>query len=202
VIPDTPGRPTRAGRVQRLVRQVTETDYEHLKLGSRRDPDTTPWMPYQPADFLAIMWDVMGEADGPVFLDVGCGPGTKMRIAADLLGFIPHGIEIDAHMAALAGTHGHVCHGDALHMPTIERLYAKADVIWLYRPFRSALLESLLEKLIIGHMKPGAILAGASWETDVPALGWQPVVDDCLIAPDGSAKIIRGAWQKPPAVAG
>jgi SAM-dependent methyltransferase len=197
VIPDTPGRPTRAGGVQRLVNQVAETEYEHLKLGNRLDPVVLPWMPYQPADFLSIMWDVMGEAGGPVFLDVGCGPGTKMRIAKELLGMIAYGIEIDKRMANIAKAHGTVYPGDALWLPTIERAYALADVIWLYRPFRSAPHEASLENFIIANMKPGAILAGGSWETDPAALGWQPVVDDCIISPDGAQRIFRGAWQKP-----
>jgi SAM-dependent methyltransferase len=196
VIPDTPGSTTRAGGVQRLVNWVAETEYEHLKLGVRRDPVVNPWMPWQPADFLGIMWDVMGEAGGPVFLDVGCGPGTKLRIAKDLLGLIPHGIEIDPKMANAARAHGHVYRGDALTLPTIERIYALADVIWLYRPFRDAEREKKLEDLITASMKPGAILAGGSWETDLGALGWQPVVDDCIISPDGTARIFRGAWRK------
>jgi hypothetical protein len=174
-----------------------ETEHAHLELGARYDPVTLPWMPYQPADFIGIMWDCVAEADGRVFLDVGCGPGTKMRIARDLFGLVPHGIEIDGAMAESAGDHGVVFHGDALTMPTIERVYAKAHIIWLYRPFREAACEAKLEELIIESMRPGAILAGGSWETDVAALAWQPVVDDCLISPDGSARIIRGAWQKP-----
>ncbi len=199
MIPDTPGSTTRAGGVQRLVNWVAETELTHLKLGDRYDPLVNPWMPWQPADFLGIMWDVMGETGGPVFLDVGCGPGTKLRIAKDLLGLIPHGIEIDPKMANTARAHGHVYRGDALTLPTIERIYARADVIWLYRPFRDAEHEKKLEDLIIANMKPGAILAGGSWETDPGALGWPPVVDDCIISPDGTARIFRGAWQKPAA---
>jgi hypothetical protein len=197
VIPDTPGKTTRAGGVQRLVNWVAETEQEHLRIGSRYDPVTLPWMPYQPADFIGIMWDCMAETGGPFFLDVGCGPGTKMRIAKELFGMIPLGIEIDEPMASLAGDHGLVYHGDALTLPTIERIYARADVIWLYRPFRDPDHEAKLEQLAIASMKPGAILAGGSWETDVAALGWQTVVDDCLLSPDGSARIWRGAWQKP-----
>jgi SAM-dependent methyltransferase len=196
VIPDVPGRVTRAGAVQRLVNQVAETEVAHLKLGNRRDPLTNPWVPWQPADFLSIMWDVMGELNGTVFLDVGCGPGTKMRIAGELLGLSPHGIEIDRRMAALARSYGHVYPGDALTLPTIDLIYAKADVIWLYRPFRDRARELDLERLIMESMKPGAILAGGSWETDPGEAGWQPVVDDCIISPDGAGRIFQGAWQK------
>ena len=186
---------TTPGDVQRLARWVAETEHEHLKTGDRRDPVTLPWMPYQPADFIAIMWDVMSEAGGSVFLDVGCGPGTKMAIAGQLLGLAAYGIEIDKVMAEQAGAHGAVYPGDALDV--MMTIYAEADVIWLYRPFRDAAHEAKLEQLVIEAMKPGAILAGGSWETDVHALGWQVIVDDCLVSPDGSAKILRGAWMKP-----
>ncbi len=197
MIPDVPGKTTKAGATQRLVNWVMETEHEYLMHGSRRDPLVLPWMPYQPADFIGIMWDVTAEIDGPVFLDVGCGPGTKMRIARDLFGLIPYGIEIDPHMAEQAKAHGVAYQGDALNFPTIERVYAKADVIWLYRPFRDPASERALEEFIISNMKPGAVLAGGSWETDVTALGWQVIVDDCIVAPDGSQQIVRGAWQKP-----
>lgn len=197
MIPDTPGSITRAGGVQRLVNWIAETEQAHLRLGDRYDPIVNPWMPYQPADFLGIMWDVMGVADGRVFLDVGCGPGTKMAMAEALFGLIPHGIEIDPAMAELAKDYGQVYPGDALWLPTIERVYALADVIWLYRPFRSVPHERSLESFIIANMKPGAILAGGSWETDPAALGWEPVVDDCIISPDGTQRIFRGAWRKP-----
>ena len=193
MIPDTPDKPTRAGDIQRLVNWVGETEYANLKLGNRLDPVVTPFMPWQPADFLGIMWDVMGEASGPVFIDVGCGPGTKMRIAAELLALEPFGVEIDVDMAKAAKAWGHVYKGDALNLTSI---YARADIIWLYRPFRDAAREARLEQLIIAQMKPGAILAGGSWETDIPSLGWQPVVDDCIISPDGKAQIWRGAWKK------
>jgi SAM-dependent methyltransferase len=201
VIPDTPDRPTRAGGIQRLVTWVTEIEYEHLKLGNRLDPVVTPFMPYQPADFLGIMWDVMGMTSGPVFLDVGCGPGTKMQIAESLFGLSAYGIEIDLDMAAQAKARfggASVIQDDALTSEAALRLYyPSADVIWLYRPFRDVVHEKKLEDLIIANMKRGAILAGGSWETDLPALGWEPIVDDCILSPDGTMRIWRGAWMKP-----
>lgn len=197
MIPDTPGKTTRAGSMQRLINWVMETEHTYLMHGNRRDPVTLPWMPYQPADFIGIMWDCVAEIDGPVFLDVGCGPGTKMQIAKDLFGLISYGIEIDPEMAAEARHHGIAYQADALQHLTIDRLYRNADIIWLYRPFRDPESEQKLENRIISAMKPGAILAGGSWESDIAQLGWQTVVDDCVIAPDGIGRIFRGAWQKP-----
>jgi SAM-dependent methyltransferase len=180
----------------KLVSDVQQTEHRYLLHGPRHDPILNPWMPYQPADFIGIVWECLPELTGEHFLDVGCGPGTKMQIAEALFGMTAWGIEIDKDMADEArkefGTQ--VATGDALEFSLI---YEDADLIWLYRPFRDPAAEYKLEQHIIGKMKPGAILAGGMWDTDVAALGWQVIVDDCIISPGGAAQIIRGAWQKP-----
>ena len=181
-----------------LVSDVQETEHKFLLHGPRHDPLYTPWMPYQPADFIGILWECMPELKGNWFLDVGCGPGTKMKIAETLFGLEVRGVEINHEMADEARKHftepGVVCTGNALNY---DGLGYQFDLIWLYRPFRDPVSEIRLEQRIMDAMKPGAILAGASWEIDPAALGWQTIVDDCLISPDGTSKIIRGAWQKP-----
>lgn len=188
-----------------MVKEVLKTEHEFLLHGPRHDPVTTPWMPYQPADFIGILWECLSELPTgwefgrPFFYDVGCGPGTKLRIAQELFGFRVGGIEIDKKMAGIARQHFgdyQVTCGDALNPPAPIN-WSPPDVIWLYRPFRDPVSETRLEQSIISGMKPGAILAGSSWEIDPGALGWAPVVDDCLISPDGKSQIVRGAWKKP-----
>lgn len=205
---------SQSDRIAALVSRTGETEYKYLLHGPRHDPVANPWMPYQPADFIGILWECMPElahhgeiADGagfpPRFLDVGCGPGTKMDIAATLFGFEVYGIEIDRQMAAEAkkrfGVKA-VRAEDALTLNGSD--YSAFELIWLYRPLRDPAREMLLERHVIEHMSAGSILAGGMWETDVTALGWMPIVDDCIISPDGSQQIIRGAWQKPRITAG
>ena len=197
---------TRAEVIAVLVKNVQETEHKYLLHGPRHDPVRNPWMPYQPADFIGILWECLPEisftaARPPMFLDVGCGPGTKMDIAATLFAFSAYGIEADEAMAGVAQARfgDKVTCADALSGTRF--LYDAFDVIWLYRPFRDPVSEARLEQKVIDGMKPGAILAGSSWEVNVPALGWQPIVDDCLISPDGHNQIIRGAWQKPRVIA-
>ncbi len=195
-----------------LVKDVQETEHRY-NLTGERSADTLPFMPYQPADFIGIVWECMPAIvkmkpvtvhapalfEVPKFLDVGCGPGTKMAIAEKLFGFYVHGIEIDAGMAfdaatRLAATDAHIEQGDAMHFEG----YDGFDLIWLYRPFRDEALERELEQRVIDAMKPGAILAGGSWETDPAELGWEPIVDDSLYDPQGGPGVIwRGAWRKP-----
>ena len=165
---------------------------EHSWLMRNQVSHTSPmlgWMPFQLADFAAMMVDVVQEAEGTKFLDVGCGPGTKVAMARLLFGLDASGIEIDTKMALEAAfllTEGEVYNGDALYWD--DGFYSQFDILWLYRPFRSADLETRLEDRIRTEMKPGAILAGGAWETPCPS-GWLTVVDDW--------ELRRGAWRKP-----
>ena len=169
-----------------LIRDVMQTEAQWFAQGDPKSP-TTPWMPFQPADFLAIMFDCVAQMRGRVFLDVGCGPGTKMALAAKLYGLESWGIEISPAMAEAAEKHGNVVCADALK--SAPGAYAYYDLIWLYRPFRDRNLEEQLEARIMDEMKPGAILAGGGWELCPPDHGWLTVVDDW--------ELRRGAWMKP-----
>jgi len=162
-----------------------KTEHEWMKQGDPHSP-TLPWMPFQPADFLAIMFDAVAEVTGRKFLDVGCGPGTKMMLASHFYGMRADGIEIDAPMADAAARYGPVMNMSALDVP--KGYYSEFDVIWLYRPFRDPALEAALEERILAEMKPGSVLAGGAWETDMPGSGLVTVVDDW--------EVRRGAWMK------
>lgn len=179
-----------AGDLQRVLREVTEEESHFNLKGIPDRPDCLPWMPFQVADFIAIMSEVIQEAEGTLFLDVGCGPGTKMRIASYMFGMCTTGVEIDPEMAILAAEKSGydrvsvrmIFCGDALNYK-----YHRPDIIWLYRPFRDPVKERQLEQQIFAEMKSGAIIAGGAWET-CPE-GWIPIIDDW--------EIRRGAWKKP-----
>lgn len=180
----------KTNRVGESLRVLAAIEHEWLMEG--RAASNSPrlgWMPYQLADFTAIMVDCVQSAYGTRFLDVGCGPGTKMAVASLLFGLKTDGIEFDTAMAlkaAFVNREGNICNGDALYWD--DGWYGDYDIIWLYRPFRDANLEKRLEDRIRFEMKPGAILAGGAWETACP-FSWVPVVDDW--------ETRRGAWQKP-----
>lgn len=176
-----------------VIQDVMDVEHAAFAQGDPHSP-TLPWMPFQPADFLAILFDCIPEMQAKAFLDVGCGPGSKMALAKHFYGLASAGIEIDPKMAADARAWGSVVTGDALSMP--PGFYSSWDLIWLYRPFRDSTLERQLEERITREMKPGQILAGASWETDL-AGKWITVVDDALTDPFGRQVSVRGAWKKP-----
>lgn len=168
-----------------MVRSVQETEALWLCQGDPNSP-RLPWMPFQAAEFLSIVFECVPEMTGSRFLDVGCGPGTKMSLARHFYGLTADGIEVNEKMAAQVPPPGNVWVMDALDFDE----YWAYDLIWLYRPFRHADLEEQLEKKIRAQMKPGAILAGGAWQICPGDLGWATVVDDW--------ELQRGAWMKPP----
>lgn len=169
-----------------VVKAVQEAERAAFAQGDPKSP-TLPWMPFPPGEFMSFMFECVPELKGRDFLDVGCGPGTKMQLASHFFGLHACGIEIDQAMAVKASKHGDVWNENAIGMP--PGTYAGWDLIWLYRPFRDPDMETALEIRITDEMKPGAILAGGGWELSPPAMNWVPVVDDW--------EIRHGAWLKP-----
>lgn len=175
------------GAVQRVIREVAEDEAKYLLHGDRHDPVYLPWMPFQWADFIALLAECVAEAEGDLFCDVGAGPGTKMRLARELFGLCADGVERDRELAmrAVRATNGVLTIADALDLP-IET-WALWDIIWMYRPFRDPDRERELEQRVYAGMKPGAIFAGGALEA-FPE-NWHIVVDDMDLK--------RGAWKKP-----
>jgi hypothetical protein len=176
---------TQAARIQAVLREAFEDDRAYMLQGG--DKLRTSWMPFQPADFAAMLLECMAEAEGDLFLEVGSGVGTKSLIARNLFGLITFGIEYDETLATVAEQRGRgpVWVGDALTYP---QGYQHADIIWMYRPFRDAGLQDSLEQRVYGEMKSGAIVFGGALENQ-PA-GFSVILDDWDTGH-------RGAWKKP-----
>lgn len=185
MIPDPYLSTTRMGALQKALREADEDDWAFNLQGG--DKVRLGWMPFQIADFVALMTEVVREADGQAFLEVGSGIGTKSMIARKLFGLLPFGIEYNETLATVADQkeRGPVWVGDALQYPYG---YSNYDIIWMYRCFRDEELQAQLEQKIYREMRRGSIFAGAALER-APE-GWEVVVDDMDIG-------VRGAWKKP-----
>ena len=179
--------PGHAARIAGALATVAREEGAWLLHGDRHDPLYLPWMPFQWADFTALLAECAAEAAGPAFIDVGCGVGTKMLIAAELLGLDAHGVERDPGMAAYARERqrGTTWLADALELP--QEFWGAFDIVWMYRPFRDSGRQARLEQRVYAGMRPGAILAGGALEA-FPR-GWLTVVDDLDAG--------RGAFRKP-----
>ena len=181
----TPARDQQFKAAAAVISAVQETEHAWLRKGDASSPYLS-WMPFQAGEFMSILFECVPQLYGREFLDVGCGPGTKMQLAAHFFGLEPCGIEVDPSMAAEAEKHGVVSCLDALKAPA--GMYGNFDLVWMYRPFRHRDLQFELDCRVMKEMKPGAVLAGGQWEVCPGDLGWQPVVDDW--------ELRRGAWMK------
>lgn len=175
----------RAGELQRILHEAYEDEHAFMLQGG--DSIRTSWMPFQLADFVAIMTEVMCVTEGVNFLEIGSGASTKSMIARHMFGLSTFGIEYDETLATVARqkARGPVWTGDAISYPDS---YGNYDIVWLCRPFRDPVLQGDLEVRVYKEMRPGAVLAGSGLE-NAPD-GWVTVVDDY---DSGN----QGAWQKP-----
>lgn len=174
-----------AGEIQRTLVEAFEDDHAYNLQGA--DDIHLGWMPFQLADFVAILTEVVREANGTSFLEVGSGIGTKMTVARRLFGLTAVGIEYNETLATVAKQklRGPVHIADAL---TWVGNYGAYDIIWMYRCFRDEVLQAQLEQRIYSEAKSGAIFAGAALQT-IPE-GWITIIDDLDVG-------YRGAWKKP-----
>ncbi len=153
--------------------------------GQKPDPIRNPWMPFQAAEFIAMLAEVLPESAGCDFLDVGSGIGTKIMLAEELFNLNAWGIETDEVMARHANYYGRYTElQDALTCSD----YNDVDIIWLYRPFRDRLSQVQLEHRVFSMMKPGTIVFGGAWESQ--PRGFEIIVDDWDTGH-------RGAYRKP-----
>lgn len=98
------------------------------------------------------------------FLDVGCGIGTKVVLAARYFSEAD-GLEFDAHLLRAGarlmererpGT-CRLLEADALTFGE----YNRYDVIYLYRPFRDSARQEALEERVAAQARVGAVIIGA-----------------------------------------
>lgn len=167
-----------------IAEELEWVGYGHVA-GQKPDPIHNQWLPFQMADFIAIMAECVAVSGGDNFLDVRSGIGTKLAVAHDLFGLSAMGLERDSELAFYADE----AHRVTLTCDALEyKGYGDHDIIWLYRPYRDSLHQAKLEHKIYEEMNTGAIIASAWYEK--PPGGFEIVVDN---GTRGQAS----AWKKP-----
>lgn len=154
-----------------------------------------PYLPYPERLFLPLLFDAIRYVTGRRFLDVGCGPGTKMRLV-EAFGFDVYGVDYLASHVAEANrgrVSDHAWQGDARSFGW----YGDYDLLLLNRPLEGPEQEGM-ELLVMEGMRPGAVLINVNGCVDPgKRLGWTPVsVSDGDLG-DVRGEVVEGVWQKP-----
>jgi SAM-dependent methyltransferase len=150
---------------------------------------SVPWLPYPVAQFLPLLADAVMNClttTEPLFLDVGCGWGTKIALAEAMFGLRGCGIDISPVMIAGASDRG----VDAVEADCmVFEGYDKPDIVLLNRPVWDRQQEC--EERVRDGMRPGAILIHVNGRADPGEhWGWIPISQEY-------GEPVCGVWRKP-----
>lgn len=178
---------TTTSRVLDAINLSRKLDLEWMRRqdAGRDDQRFLPWMPFSWPEFISMTAEALPEMPGTRFLDVGCGPGTRMLLARDIFGLEVRGFDrVPEYVGAAQKLGLEVTQEDALEY----KGYGYFDLIWMNRPIRDHELQGRLEAKVWDEMSPGAVIGCANLDNR-PPMHWYPVYDDW--------EIKRGVWQKP-----
>jgi hypothetical protein len=145
----------------------------------------TPWMPFPLFDFIAMTAEALPDIQGPRFLEIGCGIGTRMLIAQEVFGLDVQGIDrVPEYLDEAAKLRMDVLEIDAMDFSE----YGEYDLLWFNRPFLDPALQLLLEAKVWNEMRSGGVVMCANLEAKPPPTWWI-VLDDW--------EVRRGIWRKP-----
>ena len=165
------------------VRQIERQWQKQVDVGDQQM--FTGWMPSDVAQFQVLLIEAIAEAPGNSFLEVGCGPGTKMMLAQGLFGLDVTGFDRVPEYVVAAKEHGlNVAECDAFDF----QAYGKFDIVFFNRPFRDREVQRDLEKLVYSKVRRGAVVIAMNLETQPPDSKYLVVTDDW--------ESRRGVWLK------
>ena len=180
---------TDAGALRDLAETVSTVDREWMKkIPSADDKHHIPWIPFPVDQFVSMLWEANAAAAGKNYLEIGCGPGTKMLIAQTLFGLKVFGFDRVPEFVERARDLNGLTSADLSDAGKWDD-FGNYDIIWFNRVFRPADEEQALEARVWETMKPGAVVMCANLDA-APPTSWFIVVDDW--------EIRRGVWMKPP----
>jgi len=147
--------------------------------------DAVPWMPYSIPHFVSLLTEAVAASARPrdpmrpepgalAFLDVGCGPGTKCRLASALFGLAASGVDIVPRFVGEAQAHGvNATVADAFdYFAPLEEGATwppGCDPVWRYDIIlvnRPSGLQDELEGMVMDRMASGAVLIAINWRHD------------------------------------
>ncbi len=167
-----------------FLSQITRIEREWLGKGDHGTYQFLPWMPYSVSRFVMYLTDAVAASPGPMFLDVGCGPGSKILLASALFGLDAFGFDrVPEYVKAALDNGAPAVQADALTYPA----YHEVDIVYLNKPCHGS-LEAQLERKIFEEMKPGAVIIMCNAAVRPPD-DWEPVALEW--------DMNSGVWRKP-----
>lgn len=119
----------------------------------REQAELYGWEPYPATAFVNLLYVAMSANRGK-FIDVGCGIGTKVRIA-EALGLEAYGIELfEPYVEEARSLGAQVQQFDIRE----EFDYSQYGIIYINHPFRDTHAQDVLEYRIQRQMAPGSVL--------------------------------------------
>lgn len=165
------------------VRQIERKWQKQADIGDEKM--FTGWMPSDVAQYLVLLIEAIAEAPGKSFLEIGCGPGTKMMLARDLFGLDVTGFDRVPEYVTAAQQQGlNVADCDAFDF----QAYGKFDIVFFNRPFRDRPTQAKLEHLVYSKIRRGSVVICMNLETQPPGSKYLVVTDDW--------ESRRGVWLK------
>lgn len=120
----------------------------------REDKELYGWEPYPATSFVNLLTVAMSVNHGK-FIDVGCGIGTKVRIA-EFMGLEAYGVELFAQYVEEARSIGVNVQAYDIREDGFD--YSQYGIIYINHPLRDTHAQDLLEYRIQDQMDPGAVL--------------------------------------------
>jgi hypothetical protein len=157
-------------------------------------PGSVPFIPMHLGDFMLYLTEAILAAEaspgGIRFLDVGAGPGGKVRVA-EALGLRAAGIEVDPVLVREANRHRDeplVIHADARQWDG----YRDFEIVLLNRPVDGRQMPAF-ETQVMSSLRPGTVLIHANGLINPgEQMAWQTIYVKTAANP------VTGIWQKPP----
>ena len=121
-------------------------------------PDGDVWHAYDPLPFWHFLDGIRQASamtDCRVFLDLGCGIGSKLALMHHL-GWAVHGV--DHHRPYVQAARELVPEAAVEHADIRDLDRLDADLVYMYRPARSDQLETELEQHVLERVAPGTVM--------------------------------------------
>jgi len=180
------------GEDRNLINELVGLEY--VSTDNQTDGDSWMFKPYPISMLGKLICAIRDDSERihsgsiPTFLEVGCGPGTKLLMVNKVFNLAVIGFDYNpqycndarALLESRDCLYWEVEELDAFDQRAAD-LYEDADIIYLNRPYVHLEKQALLEAKVFSHMKPSAYIILGNYATDIDRIDatmWRKVAED------------------------